>query len=201
MTPAIRFFEVQGNAAAFREHTWMRDGWNGGYITFDGNDISVPAGGSEAEFGPYCLADGEYIFAKNNILKEKSILMNVFVLLYNSGTDKEGIHSIELKGRTIVLMFEDKDDATRYCGLLEAQDFPLPTVEMINIEEIKDFCIKLDYECKLVEKNFVPKTAEDRLLISPPQKNLEVENWEEDKNSNKDSIDINTIKENLEKLL
>ena len=36
------------------------------------------------------------------------ILMNIFVLLYNSGTDKEGIHSIELKGRTIVLMFEDK---------------------------------------------------------------------------------------------
>ena len=132
---------------------------------------------------------------------EKSILMDIFVLLYNSGTDKEGIHSIELKGRTIVLMFEDKDDATRYCGLLEAQDFPLPTVEMINIEEIKDFCIKLDYECKLVEKNFVPKTADDRLLISPPQKNLEVENWEEEKNSNKDSIDINTIKENLEKLL
>ena len=98
-------------------------------------------------------------------------------------------------------MFEDKDDATRYCGLLEAQDFPLPTVESINKEEIKDFCIKLDYECKLVEKNFVPKTAEDRLLISPPQKNLEVEKWEEKKNINKDSIDINTIKENLEKLL
>ena len=133
--------------------------------------------------------------------KKKLMLMNIFVLLYNSGTDKEGIHSIELKGRTIVLMFEDRDDATRYCGLLEAQDFPLPTIEMINIEEIKDFCIKLDYEYKLVQKNFVPKTAEDRLLISPPQKNLEVENWEEDKNSKKDNIDINTIKENLEKLL
>ena len=132
--------------------------------------------------------------------KKKPTFMNIFVLLYNSGTDKEGIHSIELKGRTIVLMFEEKDDATRYCGLLEAQDFPLPTVEMIDIEEIKDFCNKLDYECKLVEKNFVPKTVEDRLLISPPQKNLEVENWEEDKNSI-DNIDINTIKENLEKLL
>ena len=127
--------------------------------------------------------------------------MNIFVLLYNSGTDKEGIHSIELKGRTIVLMFEDKDDATRYCGLLEAQDFPLPTVVMIDIAEIKDFCIMLHYECKLVEKNFVPKTAEDRLLISPPQKNLEVKNWDEDKNNNEDNIDINTIKENLEKLL
>jgi len=126
--------------------------------------------------------------------------MNIFVLLYNSGTDKEGIHSIELKGRTIVLMFEDKDDATRYCGLLEAQDFPLPTVEMIDIEEIREFCINLDYECKLVEKNFVPKTPEDRLLISPPQKNLEVENWEENADNQK-KIDIDTIKENLEKLL
>ena len=126
--------------------------------------------------------------------------MNIFVLLYNSGTDKEGIHSIELKGRTIVLMFEDKDDATRYCGLLEAQDFPLPTVEIIDIEEIKDFCIKLDYEFKLVEKNFVPKTAEDRLLIAPPQKNLELEDWDGDLNNNK-NIDLNTIKENLEKLL
>ena len=126
--------------------------------------------------------------------------MNIFVLLYNSGTDKEGIHSIELNGRTIVLMFEEKDDATRYCGLLEAQDFPLPTVEMIDIKEIKDFCSNLDYECKLVEKNFVPKTAEDRLLISPPQKNLEVRDLEGESN-NKEKIDLNTIKENLEKLL
>ena len=45
--------------------------------------------------------------------------MNIYVLLYNFGTEKEGIHSIELKGRTIVLMFEEKDDAERYCGLLE----------------------------------------------------------------------------------
>ena len=126
--------------------------------------------------------------------------MNIFVLFYNSGTDKEGIHSIDLNGRTIVLMFEDKDDATRYCGLLEAQDFPLPTVEVVNIEKIKDFCIKLDYEYKLVEKNFVPKSAEDRLLISPPQKNLEFDNWEREID-NKEDIDINTIKQNLEKLL
>ena len=126
--------------------------------------------------------------------------MHIFVLLYNSGTDKEGIHSIELKGRTIVLMFEERDDATRYCGLLEAQDFPLPTVEMIEIDEIKDFCRKLNYECRLVEKNFVPKTAEDRLLISPPQRNLEVNDWEGD-TDNDEKIDMNTIKENLEKLL
>ena len=126
--------------------------------------------------------------------------MDIFVLLYNIGTDKEGIHSIELKGRTIVLMFEEKDDAERYCGLLEAQDFPIPSIEMIHIDEIRDFCNELDYESKLVEKNFVPKTAEDRLLISPPQKNLEVDKWNIDE-SKEANIDLNSIKENLEKLL
>ena len=33
--------------------------------------------------------------------------MKIYVLLYNSGSEDEGIHSLELKGQTIVLMFED----------------------------------------------------------------------------------------------
>ena len=53
---------------------------------------------------------------------------------------------------------------------------------------------------RLVEKNFIPKTPEDRLLISPPQKNLELDDWKNDKD-NFDNIDLNSIKENLEKLL
>ena len=124
--------------------------------------------------------------------------MKVFVLLYNPNTDNEGIHSIELKGRTIVLMFEDKDDAERYVGLLEAQDFPSPSIESVDLEEIKDFCNRCDYETRLVTKDFVPKTLEDRLLLTPPQKNLDVDKWE-DKNDNDDNFDV--IRENLEKLL
>tara|TARA_B100000212_G_scaffold9607_1_gene7126 strand:- start:412 stop:792 length:381 start_codon:yes stop_codon:yes gene_type:complete len=126
--------------------------------------------------------------------------MKIFVLLYNSNSENEGIHSIEYKGKTIVLMFEEKDDAERYCGLLEAQDFPVPTVESIDINEIKEFCKQCDYETRLVERNFIPKSAEDRLLLTPPQKNIDVENW----NSNQKqeaSLDLNSIKENLEKLL
>jgi len=125
--------------------------------------------------------------------------MEIYVLLYNPNSENEGIHSIELKGRTIVLMFEDKEDAERYVGLLEAQDFPVPTVEPVNLEEIKDFCNKCDYETRLVEKNFVPKTLEDRLLITPPQKNLDVDTW--DNKNNDDKFDIESIKKNLEKLL
>ena len=124
--------------------------------------------------------------------------MKIFVLLYNPNTDNEGIHSIELKGRTIVLMFEKEEDAERYVGLLEAQDFPTPSVEMVDLEEIRDFCNRCDYETRIVTKDFVPKTLEDRLLISPPQKNLEVNKWD-DKKNNDDNLD--SIRENLEKLL
>ena len=124
--------------------------------------------------------------------------MKIFVLLYNPNSNNEGIHSIELKGRTIVLMFEEKEDAERYVGLLEAQDFPTPSIESVNLEEIKEFCNRCDYETRMVTKDFVPKTLEDRLLLTPPQKNLEVDKWQDLKN-NDDNLD--DIRENLEKLL
>ena len=144
---------------------------------------------------PYIQDYRNCLFLKPNF---KKLLMKIFVLLYNPNSDNEGIHSIELKGRTIVLMFEEKEDAERYVGLLEAQDFPAPSVEEVNLEEIKDFCSRCDYETRLVTKDFVPKTLEDRLLLTPPQKNLEVDKWEDRKN-NEDNLD--DIRENLEKLL
>ena len=144
---------------------------------------------------PYIQDYKNYLFLKPNF---KKLIMKIFVLLYNPNTDNEGIHSIEIKGRTIVLMFEEKDDAERYVGLLEAQDFPTPSIELLNLEEIKDFCNRCDYETRIVTKDFVPKTLEDRILLTPPQKNLEVDKWEDRKN-NDDNLD--DIRENLEKLL
>ena len=40
--------------------------------------------------------------------------MRVFVLLFNPGTENEGIHTLTVGDRNIVLMFESEDDATRY---------------------------------------------------------------------------------------
>jgi len=45
--------------------------------------------------------------------------MRVHVLLFDAGTDSEGIHSLEIAGRTVVLLFENPDDAERYAGLLD----------------------------------------------------------------------------------
>jgi len=105
--------------------------------------------------------------------------MPVHVLLFDAGTDQEGIHSLELNGRTVVLLFENSDDAERYAGLLEAQDFPVPTVEPLDREEMELFCGQAGYEARFVPAGFLPQSAEDRLLIAPPERNMDVTNWQE----------------------
>ena len=130
--------------------------------------------------------------------------MLVHVLLYEAGTESEGIHSLELKGSTVILMFQDRDDADRYCGLLEAQDFPTPTVEELTRVDIEAFCVEAGYEARFVEKGFIPTTDEERLMISPPLSNLEVGNWnDKDILNNQDSSNnqLEDIKKRLENLL
>ena len=130
--------------------------------------------------------------------------MLVHVLLYEAGTESEGIHSLELKGSTVILMFEDKDDAERYCGLLEAQDFPTPSVEELTRKDIEAFCFEAGYEARYVEKGFIPSTDEERLMISPPLSNLDVGNWNNHTNINEQSSSeeqLEDIKKRLENLL
>jgi len=103
----------------------------------------------------------------------------VHVLLFDAGSDQEGIHSLELNGRTVVLMFEDPDDAERYALLLEAQDFPVPTVEVIDRDELEQFCRDAGYEGRFVPAGFLPSSDEERLLIAPPERNMDVSTWKE----------------------
>ena len=95
--------------------------------------------------------------------------MRVHVLLFDAGTDSEGIHSLEIAGRTVVLLFENPYDAERYAGLLEAQDFPVPTVEALDREDVDLFCREAGYEARLIESGFVPSNDEERLFMAPPQ--------------------------------
>ena len=50
VTPSFRWISVNGNAAKFREHTWMNDGWAGGFQDFSltkriGNDTRLTSDG------------------------------------------------------------------------------------------------------------------------------------------------------------
>ncbi|MFB2836982.1 DUF3110 domain-containing protein [Floridanema evergladense] len=97
--------------------------------------------------------------------------MRVFVLLFNAGTDNEGIHTLQIGDHNKVLMFESEDDATRYSLMLEAQDFPPATVESIDDEEIKQFCESTGYGWELV--------SEGELTL-PPEANVEETDWQID---------------------
>jgi hypothetical protein len=94
--------------------------------------------------------------------------MRVFVLLFNARTENEGIHTLKIGDRNVVLMFESEDDATRYGLMLEAQDFSSPVVEEFDLEEIEGFCNDANYECKMVP---------DGMLELPPESNLEETDW------------------------
>ena len=104
--------------------------------------------------------------------------MQVFVLLFNAGTENEGIHTIRIGDRNLVLIFEQEDDATRYALLLEAQDFPVPTVEVMEQAEIEEFCAGAGYEGRFVPAGFIPQTDDERLLLAPPETNLEETDWQ-----------------------
>lgn len=96
--------------------------------------------------------------------------MQVFVLLYNVGTENEGIHTLKLKegDRNVVLMFESEDDAMRYGVMLEAQDFMTPVVESLDSEDIEAFCQDASYEWVLVPEG---------TLAIPPEANVEQTDW------------------------
>lgn len=121
----------------------------------------------------------------------------IFILLVNSGTDNEGIHTIQIEGRNTVLMFESEDDATRYALMLEAQDFPVPVVEGFPMDEIEEFCRSAECEWEIVEAG---------KLAIPPEVNVEETDWtaegkkaEEPETSASDDLD--DIRRRLEGLL
>lgn len=124
--------------------------------------------------------------------------MRVFVLLFNAGTENEGIHTIQEGSGNKILLFESEDDALRFALLLEAQDFPTATVEVMDAEEIKEFCENTGYDWELV-----PEGA----LAIPPESNVEQTDWQQDKQKiNQPSeelsdLELDRIRRKLEGLL
>ncbi|MDJ1180207.1 DUF3110 domain-containing protein [Roseofilum sp. BLCC_M91] len=133
--------------------------------------------------------------------------MRVYVLLFNVGTENEGIHTIKVphpdprQARNKVLIFEMEDDATRFALQLEAQDFPSPSVEAIDEEEIKAFCAEADLDFEWI--------GEGKLVI-PPDSNVDSLDWSEEESdvpsaeesdSDMSSEELERIRKNLEGLL
>ncbi|MEC4818628.1 MAG: DUF3110 domain-containing protein [Scytonema sp. PMC 1069.18] len=105
--------------------------------------------------------------------------MRVFVLLFNAGTENEGIHTVRMGDRNKVLMFESEDDATRFALMLEAQDFPTATVEAIDSEEVKEFCESANCDWEIVPNNSG--------VMIPPELNVDKTDWSAESKENADT--------------
>ena len=119
------------------------------------------------------------------------VKMRVYILLFNAGTDNEGIHTVQVGDRNTILMFQEEDDAIRYAGLLEAQDFLEPKVEEIDAEEVKQFCRQANYDFKLVESG---------QLEIPPAKNVDNFSWDEQSQSETTDDQATMAQDELERI-
>jgi Protein of unknown function (DUF3110) len=137
--------------------------------------------------------------------------MQIFVLLVNANTANEGIHSINIGERDIILMFEEEDDALRYTLLLEAQDFPAAVVvESLDRQEIERFCEDAGYSYYFISKDFRPSNDFERMLLVPPERNRDNPEWQiegvtndpaGDENGEMSNEELDTLRKRLEGLL
>jgi len=118
--------------------------------------------------------------------------MQLWVLLFSTDADNQGIYAQYIEGINTVLSFESEDDATRYALLLEAQDFPFPVVEKIDEDELKEFCLDAGYDLGVV--------PEGELAI-PPEKNVEQTDWQPDGSNKEPESEIEIMRRRLEGLL
>ena len=82
-------------------------------------------------------------------------------ILAVAGKEKEGAYAVKGdKSEKMVYMFLDKDDAVRYAGLLEAEDFPEMSVVEVSDREIIQTCVAHGHEYYVV-------TPDD--IVVPPR--------------------------------
>jgi len=83
-------------------------------------------------------------------------------ILKVSGHEREGAYAVKSNetDHKLVYMFLDKDDAVRYAGLLEADDFPDMSVVEVDDREIIQACVTSGHEYYVV-------TPDD--IVVPPR--------------------------------
>tara|TARA_B100000614_G_scaffold216773_1_gene201733 strand:- start:92 stop:355 length:264 start_codon:yes stop_codon:yes gene_type:complete len=86
--------------------------------------------------------------------------MSSMYILAIKGQEFEGAYAVDENGKRKVYMFLDKDDAVRYAGLLEADDFPDMSVVTVDDSEIIQSCVKHGHDYYVV-------TPDD--IVIPPR--------------------------------
>jgi hypothetical protein len=66
----------------------------------------------------------------------------------------EGAYAVENKyGEKVLYLFEEEDDAVRYCNMLEELDYPELEVTEVNPQVALMACDKMDYQYAIITSN------------------------------------------------
>ena len=89
--------------------------------------------------------------------------LNKLYILTIKGHEDEGAYAVnDDDGERALYMFENQDDATRYGGLLEAEDYP--PMAVVSVEE--ELAIQT---CEVYNYRYVVITKDD--FVIPPREN------------------------------
>jgi len=91
-------------------------------------------------------------------------LTALYVLLVRPNSVREGMYTLQINKKEVVLAFELEEDAQRYATLLEAQDFPHTTVEAFHPTAIRDFCLEAKYQLGWIQPGSVFMPPEESLV-------------------------------------
>lgn len=99
---------------------------------------------------------------------------SVYILVFGHGTGSEGLYSLQERTKEdvpvdIILAFPSHEDAARYGTLLEAEMGRIPVVEAARPRDLRFTCREGGYRCKV---------ARQGALLMPPEKTVEVTDWE-----------------------
>jgi hypothetical protein len=68
--------------------------------------------------------------------------------------DDEGAYAVENKhGEKVLYLFEEEDDAIRYCSMLEELDYPELEITEINPQVALMACDNLNYQYAIITPN------------------------------------------------
>tara|TARA_A100001201_G_C4094131_1_gene203108 strand:- start:2083 stop:2349 length:267 start_codon:yes stop_codon:yes gene_type:complete len=88
----------------------------------------------------------------------------MFVLALE-GREKEGLYSADNEdGDRVLYIFREEDDADRFVGLLEADDFPTLSVIEVDEEATLAICEANNYTYAIIEENDLiipPRVTDD----------------------------------------
>ena len=87
-------------------------------------------------------------------------------LLAISGKEDEGAYSVlDEDGEKALYLFEEEDDAIRYNGLLEAEDYPTMGIVEVDPEVAVKTCDMYDYKYAIITTNdfVIPPRYDDNI--------------------------------------